>query len=168
MLKRIRWIAIYSLDSVIRPLTHWANCLCNRHFRKVCSGLQNVYITLQRFGMLWNVNSVHFVCAVGTLLRVCPITEKGRILVLCFLTSNEGLTTTQGNDLSPSSASSCANLIVSCDDGTFCLLQCGVALSHSAKPLEDRYVHKILFSNTFLRNAFYFQNYLNSHCVGHE
>lgn len=74
----------------------------------------------------------------GTLLKVCPITEKGRILVLCFLTSNEGHITTQGNDLSPSSASSCANLIVSCDDGTFCLLQCGVALSHSAKPLEDR------------------------------
>lgn len=74
----------------------------------------------------------------GSLLRVYPITEKGRILVLCFLTSDNGLITMQGGDLSPSPASPCANLIVSCDDGTFCLLQCGVSLSHSAKPLEDR------------------------------
>lgn len=74
----------------------------------------------------------------GTLLRVCPVTDKGKILVLCFLSSGVVPVMTEDDDTSTSMPSSHTNLIVSCDDGTFCLLQCGVAHSPPAKPLVDR------------------------------
>ncbi|KAJ7385419.1 oxidoreductase, acting on NAD(P)H [Desmophyllum pertusum] len=74
----------------------------------------------------------------GTLLRVCPITDKGKIFVLCFLSSAVVPIMTEDDNAATSTASSYANLVVSCDDGTFCLLQCGVAHSPPEKPLVDR------------------------------
>jgi len=75
----------------------------------------------------------------GSLLRVYPVTGKGQILVLCFLSSAVVLANnTEGNGTLTSMSSSLTNLVVSCDDGTFCLLQCGVALLAPAKPLVDR------------------------------
>ena len=79
-----------------------------------------------------------YVIPLGVLLRVYPVTDKGQILVLCFLSSAVGLANTEDNGSCTSVSSSLTNLIVSCDDGTFCLLQCGVARSLPAKPLVDR------------------------------
>ena len=66
------------------------------------------------------------------------MTDKGQILDLCFLSSAVVLVNTEANGSLTSVSSSLTNLIVSCDDGTFCLLQCGVAESLPAKPLVDR------------------------------
>ena len=74
----------------------------------------------------------------GTLLRVCPVTDKGSILALCFLPSGVVPVLSEDEVSLTLSASSLANLVVSCDDGTFCLLQCGVAHSPSPKPLVDK------------------------------
>jgi len=71
----------------------------------------------------------------GTLLRVCHITDKGKILVLCFLPS--GVVPVKSED-GGTTVSSHANLVVSCDDGIFCLLQCGVAHVPAPSPLVDK------------------------------
>ncbi|KAM7446178.1 oxidoreductase [Porites harrisoni] len=81
--------------------------------------------------VVWNVYR-------GTLLRVCPVTDKGSILALCFLPSSVVPVLSEDEVSLTLSASSLANLVVSCDDGTFCLLQCGVAHSPSPKPLVDK------------------------------
>lgn len=74
----------------------------------------------------------------GSLLRVYPVTDKGQILVLCFLSSAVVVANTEGNGTLTSMSTSLTHLVVSCDDGTFCLLQCGVAQLAPAKPLVDR------------------------------
>lgn len=74
----------------------------------------------------------------GTLLRVCPITDKGNILVLCSLPSAVVPVLSEDGLAVTSKASSLANLVVSCDDGRFCLLQSGVAHAPAPKPLVDK------------------------------
>ena len=76
-----------------------------------------------------------------------PVTDKGQILVLCFLSSAVGLANTEDNGSFTSVSSSLTNLIVSSDDGTFCLLQCGVAQSLPARPLVDRYLQRVGFGS---------------------
>ena len=66
------------------------------------------------------------------------MTDKGQILDLCFLSSAVVLVNTEDNGPLTSVSSSLANLIASCDEGTFCLLRCGVAQSVTTKPLVDR------------------------------
>ncbi|XP_029186083.2 WD repeat-containing protein 93-like [Acropora millepora] len=75
----------------------------------------------------------------GTLLQVYPITDKGNILVLCFLPNDVCPVVLKDDEYHiTSSTSSLANLVVSCDDGTFCLLQCSVAFTPPPKPLVDK------------------------------
>ncbi|XP_068740235.1 WD repeat-containing protein 93-like [Montipora capricornis] len=74
----------------------------------------------------------------GTLLRVCPITDKGNILVLCFLPRDVFPVVLQNDDGITFSTSSLAYLVVSCDDGTFCLLQSAVAYTPAPKPIVDK------------------------------
>ena len=91
-------------------------------------------------------SSLKYLIPLGVLLRVYPVTDKGQIVVLCFLSSAVGLANTEDNG-SFTSVSSRTNLIVSCDDGTFCLLQCGVAQSLLARPLVDRYLQRVGFGS---------------------
>lgn len=77
--------------------------------------------------------------SIGTLLQVYPITDKGNILVLCFLPNDVCPVVLKDDEYHiTSSTSSLANLVVSCDDGTFCLLQCSVAFTPPPKPLVDK------------------------------
>ena len=66
------------------------------------------------------------------------MTDKGTILVLCFLPNGVVPVLSEDGASVTSTTTSYANLVVSCDDGTFCLLQCGVAHSPAPKPLVDK------------------------------
>ena len=58
--------------------------------------------------------------------------------MLCFLSSGVVPVLAEDGGSGTSAPSSHANLVVSCDDGSFYLLQCGVAHSPAPKPIVDR------------------------------
>ena len=70
------------------------------------------------------------------LLKVISVTERGRIELLHFLPS--GVVPVLSDEQADQQLSSpLANLVVSCDDGTFGIIQCGVTHSSSLVPLID-------------------------------
>jgi len=78
----------------------------------------------------------------GLLLRVCTVSDSAAIRCMHFISSN--LIQSYGDDEDlPSYLSSpvaVANLVVGCDDGSFSVVQCGVAYSPPMKPLVDGWV----------------------------
>ena len=70
------------------------------------------------------------------LLKVVSVTERGRIELLHFLPWEVAPVT--DDEQSVQNLSPGANLVVSCDDGTFGILHCGLTQNSSLVPLSDK------------------------------
>ena len=66
------------------------------------------------------------------------MTDKGQIIVLHLLPSGVVPVIAEEHESYTSKPSVVADVIVSCDNGTFCLVQCGVAHSPPPQPMINK------------------------------